>query len=210
MPPDPAAPTAGAAPPPPGAAERGRVLLALARAAIAAAVGVPEPAERVPPAVLAAPWLCALGACFVTLTQEGRLRGCIGSVQARRALIDDVRGNARAAALADPRFPQLSAPELPATRIEVSLLSPAAPLPALTEEEALAALRPGIDGLILEYGFDAQATFLPQVWDNLPQPRDFLANLKHKAGLPPGFWSPAIRLSRYTVDKWSEPPPPPR
>jgi AmmeMemoRadiSam system protein A len=196
--------TAGAAG---GAAEaavdRGRVLLALAREAIAAALGAPGPAP-VPAALLFAPWLRAPGACFVTLTQQGRLRGCIGSVHARRPLADDVRGNALAAALSDPRFPPLTVAELPATRIEVSLLSAASPLPAASEAEALAALRPGVDGIILECGAEAHATFLPQVWDSLPAPRDFLAHLKHKAGLPHEFWSPDLRLLRYTVTHWEE------
>ena len=188
--------------------ERGRVLLALAREAIAAALDVPPRAARWPAAEVEAPWLRAPGACFVTLTRQGRLRGCIGSVRARRPLVDDVRANARAAALSDPRFPQLTAGELPDTRIEVSLLSAASPLPAASEEEALAALRPGIDGIILEVGGETHATFLPQVWENLPSPRDFLAHLKHKAGLPPDFWSPDLRLQRYTVTKWTEPGPP--
>jgi AmmeMemoRadiSam system protein A len=191
-----------------GGAVHGRVLLALAREAIADALAAPLTAPRTPPAVLAAPWLRADGACFVTLTRQRRLRGCIGSVRARRPLADDVRANARAAALGDPRFPPLTAGELAATRIEVSLLAPATPLPAASEEEALAALRPGIDGLILDGGGDAHATFLPQVWEQLPSPRDFLAHLKHKAGLPQDFWSPALRLLRYTVTKWSEPEPP--
>ena len=187
--------------------ERGRVLLALAREAIAAALQVPPPPARWPAAELEVPWLRAPGACFVTLTRQGRLRGCIGSVRARRPLVDDVRANARAAALSDPRFPQLTAGELPDTRIEVSLLSAASPLPAASEEEALAALRPGIDGIILEVGGETHATFLPQVWENLPSPRDFLAHLKQKAGLPPGYWSPDLRLQRYTVTKWTEPGP---
>jgi AmmeMemoRadiSam system protein A len=194
--------------PPPsavGSAEQGRILLVLAREAIAVALGAPAPAAQLPPAALAAAWLLSPGACFVTLTREGRLRGCIGSVQARRPLLEDLRSNARAAALADPRFPPLAVAELPVTRIEVSLLSPAAPLPAASEEEALAVLRPGVDGVILEYGFDLHATFLPQVWENLPRPRDFLAQLRQKAGLPPDFWSPEIRLQRYSVEKWSEP-----
>jgi len=188
--------------------EQGLVLLALAREAIAAALDAPLAllTTRPPADELVAPWLRAPGACFVTLTRQGRLRGCIGSVRARRPLGDDVRANARAAALSDPRFPPLTAAELPATRIEVSLLSPPSPLPAAaSEEEALAALRPGIDGVILEYSGEAHATFLPQVWDSLPVPRDFLAHLKHKAGLPSDFWSPALRLLRYTVTRWEEP-----
>jgi uncharacterized protein len=202
MPPEPTAAPAAAA-----SLERGRVLLALAREAIGVALYLLPAAAAWPASELAAPWLRAPGACFVTLTRQGRLRGCIGSVRARRPLADDVRANARAAALSDPRFPPLTAGELPGTRIEVSLLSAASPLPAASETEALAALRPGIDGLILEIGGETHATFLPQVWENLPSPRDFLAHLKHKAGLPPDFWSPDLRLQRYTVTKWTEPGP---
>jgi len=196
--------TAGAA----AGSQRGHVLLALAREAIATVLYVPPPVARWPASELAASWLRAPGACFVTLTRQSRLRGCIGSVRARRPLADDVRANARAAALSDPRFPPLTAGELPGTRIEVSLLSAASPLPVASEEEALAALRPGIDGIILEVGGETHATFLPQVWENLPSPRDFLAHLKHKAGLAPGFWSADLRLQRYTVTKWTEPGPP--
>ncbi|HVR06817.1 MAG TPA: AmmeMemoRadiSam system protein A [Thermoanaerobaculia bacterium] len=208
MPAEPTAPATASAAAAAAGSEQGRLLLALAREAIAAVLYVPWQAVRVPAAELAAPWLRAPGACFVTLTQDGRLRGCIGSVRARRPLADDVCANARAAALSDPRFPPLTAVELPATRIEVSLLSAPTPLPAASEEEALATLRPGIDGVILELGGESHATFLPQVWDNLPSPRDFLAHLKHKAGLPVDFWSPDLRLQRYTVIKWSEPGPP--
>ena len=144
----------GAAAAPPADSERGKVLLALAREAIAGALCLHPSAARVPAPELVALWLRAPGACFVTLTREGRLRGCIGSVRARRPLADDVRANARAAALSDPRFPPLTAGELPATRIEVSLLSAAVPLAAASEVEALAALRPGIDGIILEIAGD--------------------------------------------------------
>jgi AmmeMemoRadiSam system protein A len=187
------------------AAERqGRLLLALARQAIAAALGVAAPAGAELDAAAREPWLRQPGACFVTLTNANRLRGCIGSVRPRRPLIEDLRSNARAAALADPRFPPLSAAELPQARVEVSLLSPLAPLAAASEAEALAALRPGIDGLVLDYAGDAQATFLPQVWDSLRTPREFLSQLKLKAGLPAELWSPAIRLQRYTVVKWQE------
>lgn len=187
------------------AARQGRLLLGYARRAIELALGVVRPGGGAELDDAAAePWLRAPGATFVTLQRGGRLRGCIGSVLARRPLLEDVHANARAAALSDPRFPPLAAGELPGTTIEVSLLSPSIPLPAATEEEALANLRPGIDGLILEHSGDAQATFLPQVWEALPVPRDFLAHLKRKAGLPADFWSDAIRLRRYTVRKWSE------
>jgi AmmeMemoRadiSam system protein A len=150
------------------------------------------------------PWLSADGACFVTLTRQGILRGCIGSVRARRPLLEDLRSNARAAALHDPRFPPVGREELPDLHIEVSLLSEPKPLEAASEEEALAALRPGVDGVILEYGEAHHSTFLPQVWEQLRDPRDFLAHLKHKAGLSPDFWSPALRLWRYEVETFEE------
>jgi|HubBroStandDraft_3_1064219.scaffolds.fasta_scaffold01452_2 AmmeMemoRadiSam system protein A len=178
---------------------RGRLLLALARAAIAESLGLPvaAPAEQLS-------WLREPGATFVTLKCEGRLRGCVGSIRARRPLGEDVRANARAAAFADPRFPPLTPPEWRATRVEVSLLTPPEPLaPAPSEEAAATALVPGIDGLVLEYRHHG-ATFLPQVWEQLRDPAEFLAHLKHKAGLPRTFWSPEIRLLRYRVEKWAE------
>jgi AmmeMemoRadiSam system protein A len=94
--------------------------------------------------------------------------------------------------------------ELPRTRIEVSLLSSATDMLFESEQDVLAQLRPGVDGVVLQYG-RARGTFLPQVWESLPQPADFLAHLKRKAGLPADFWHEEIRLSRYTVDKWKEP-----
>lgn len=180
--------------------DRGPVLLAIARAAIARALGLPA-AEPAAPA-----WLDTPGASFVTLTRHGELRGCIGSLEAWRPLGEDVAANARAAAFNDPRFPPLTAAEFPDTRIEVSLLSRPEPMHFVNEASALAQLRPEIDGVILEYGRH-RATFLPQVWEQLPLPRQFLAQLKLKAGLPPDFWSDELRLSRYTVEKFKEPAP---
>lgn len=177
--------------------EPGETLLEVARDAISRHLGGPgqsHPDRH---------WLHEPGACFVTLTQQGRLRGCIGSIQAHRRLIADVRSNAIAAATRDPRFPELTHKELERTRIEVSLLSASEELMVTSERHAVEQLRPGVDGLILEYG-PARGTFLPQVWDSLPQPEDFLAMLKRKAGLPADFWHADIRLARYTVSKWRE------
>jgi len=178
--------------------ERGITLLAVARDAIARHLGVTgnEPAM--------AGWLEEPGATFVTLTQQGVLRGCIGNLQAYRSLREDVAGNAVAAAMRDPRFQPLPAHELPHTRIEVSLLSGLSALMFDSEAAALAQLRPGVDGVVLEFGA-ARGTFLPQVWDALPRAQDFLAQLKRKAGLPADFWDDDIRLRRYTVTKWLEP-----
>ena len=181
-------------------ANAGDVLLPLARNAIAAAVGCAEPA---PEGAAAATWLQAPGATFVTLTRDGQLRGCIGSLQAHRSIQADVQANAVAAAMRDPRFAPVTAGELDRIAVEVSLLSAAERLQFSGEAEALAQLRPGIDGLIFECGA-ARSTFLPQVWSQLPDPADFLAQLKRKAGLPGDFWSDEVRLSRYTVHKWTE------
>lgn len=176
----------------------GALLLIVARNAIGARFGVAgRPAEH-------APELAEPGATFVTLTQDGHLRGCIGSLEARRPLGGDVAENAVAAAFRDPRFPPLSAGEFPRTRVEVSLLTAAEDFPVADEADALARLRPGVDGVILRCG-NCRATFLPQVWEQIPAPRQFLAQLKRKAGLPAGFWSEDVRLARYDVKKWKEP-----
>ena len=177
--------------------EKGETLLKLARSEIASRLGqaVTAPAQ--------AGWLQEPGASFVTLTRQGELRGCIGTLEAHRPLGIDVRENAVAAAFRDPRFMPLSRAEFAAVRVEVSLLSPAEPLEARDESAALAALRPGVDGVVFEYGH-YRSTFLPQVWEQLPEPAAFLAHLKRKAGLPADFWAEQVRLSRYTVSKWKE------
>lgn len=175
----------------------GQALLIRARNAIAAAFGVaPQPVPEHP--ALARP-----GATFVTLTQRGELRGCIGSLEAWRPLDTDVRENAKAAAFRDPRFEPLSHTELDRTRVEVSLLAPAVPLEFTDEADAIRQLRPGIDGMILEC-HGRRGTFLPQVWESLPEPRLFFAHLKQKAGFFPDFWSSDVKLYRYEVQKWKE------
>lgn len=176
---------------------RGEILLRIARESIGEAFGLGEGTEH------REPWLRDPGASFVTLMRFDQLRGCVGSVRAYRPLLEDVWSNARAAAFSDNRFPPLERDELPETSIEVSLLSPAEPVECSCEEEALAILRPGHDGIILECR-EYRSTFLPQVWDQLPDPRSFLGQLKRKAGLPSAFWSPDIRLWRYSVTKWVE------
>jgi AmmeMemoRadiSam system protein A len=175
----------------------GAALLLVARSAIAAELGR---AFRDAPAH---PAFGAPGATFVTLRQARELRGCIGSLQAFRPLGIDVRSNALAAAFRDPRFVPLAAEEYAATSIEVSLLGPSEPLAAADEDAALAQLRPGHDGIILECG-RFRSTFLPQVWEQLPDAREFLGALKRKAGLPIHFWSAEMRLARYTVEKFAE------
>jgi len=210
--------------------EKGKVLLPIARAAISGALKVTYRADE------SAPWLAEHGACFVTLTQSGELRGCIGSLQAHQPLLADVKGNAISAALRDPRFAPLRVEELDITTVEVSLLSATQPMVVRDEADALAQLRPGVDGIIFEYrspdtllaqpadrgrgslaanpapqgsappshGRCYRSTFLPQVWESLTQPRQFLGMLKRKAGLPDDFWAEEVKLSRYSVTKWSE------
>jgi len=138
------------------------------------------------------------GAVFVTLEREGQLRGCIGSYLARRPLVEDVAENAYAAAFLDPRFQPLSSGELLGLELHISLLTPPVPVEAQGRDELLAILRPGVDGLLLEDP-PHRATFLPQVWEALPDPEEFLDHLFMKSGLPMGHWSSTLRFQRYTV-----------
>ena len=180
--------------------DRGTVLLAHAREAIARVLRVPAAAAG------DADFLSQPGATFVTLKTDGDLRGCVGSLTARRPLRDDVRGNAQAAAFHDPRFAPLTTDDYARLTVEVSLLAPSAPLIVADEAELHATLRPGVDGLTLAYRH-RRATFLPQVWAHLPGASEFVAALKRKLGVAAGFWSDELRVSRYTVDKWAEPAP---
>ena len=187
--------------------EEGRYLLTLARATITKAVGAkPSGTLPDPPARLSAP-----GAAFVTLrTQHGDLRGCIGSLEARRPLVEDVRENAIAAALRDPRFPPVKAAELDNLVVEVSVLTAPEPLDFDGPDDLLRKLRPNVDGdragpgVLIERGWN-RATFLPQVWEQLPSPEEFLGNLCYKAGLPPNAWRwPDLKVSIYQVEKFEE------
>jgi AmmeMemoRadiSam system protein B/AmmeMemoRadiSam system protein A len=179
------------------ATERGSALLAHARAAIAQRLGI----DRAAPPL--APFLDEPGATFVTLKTDRNLRGCVGSLHPHRSIGDDVRANAQAAAFDDPRFPPLARAEYDALEVEVSLLSTSTPIVVACERELHARLRPGVDGVTLQWGSRC-ATFLPQVWASLPEVRAFLAHLKHKAGLPLDFWSPDLAVSRYTIEKFTE------
>lgn len=182
-------------------AELGPVLVDLARRALSARLlGAPFELDldRLP-AALARP-----GAAFVTLERRGELRGCIGTLEAHRPLAEDVVENACAAAFRDPRFAPLTADELDGLDLSVSVLGAPVALPAASEAELLAALEPGVDGLIVEDGYH-RATFLPAVWESLPEPRDFLAHLWRKAGLPRGHWSPTLTCRRYRVASFRGP-----
>jgi AmmeMemoRadiSam system protein A len=177
--------------------ELGYALLCHARAAIAERLGTSAASA------LGHDALARHGATFVTLMRHGELRGCIGTLEAFRELAIDVRENAVAAAFRDPRFLPLQLTELESTSVEVSLLGPSEPVPMVDEKDLLARLRPGIDGVILEHG-SRRATFLPQVWESLPEPREFVAALKRKAGLPVDFWNTRLNVRRYEVLKWKE------
>ena len=182
-------------------ADAGKTLLSLARASIENQL-LGKSAEGD-----AASWLAQAGATFVTLTKEGALRGCIGSLSPARALGEDVAQNALAAAFRDPRFPAMSAAEWPQCKVEVALLSAPKPLRFADEADLLAQIEAGTDGLILEALIDGVAkrgTFLPQVWEDLPEKRTFLAHLLKKAGLPPDTRLARCKVSRYRVAKWKE------
>lgn len=177
---------------------RGNVLLAIARATISEALG-----ECVNEVNESSPWLQEKGATFVTLTKNQALRGCIGTIEAYRPLLVDIKANAFAAAFRDPRFSPLTADELDLVRVEVSLLSAIQPISFSSERDALLQLQSGIDGVVFEFG-TYRSTFLPQVWEQLPDPVVFMAHLKHKAGLDFDFWDDKIKLYRYSVSKWKE------
>jgi hypothetical protein len=174
---------------------RGRILLEIARGAIA------DPSRAGAPQAWEHEWLRERGASFVTLRDaSGGLRGCIGTVDAHRPLGDDVAHNAHAAAYRDPRFAPVERHERARLGVEVSVLTARMPIEASSEAEAVGKLEPGRDGVVFEYrGF--HATFLPQVWESLPDPLEFLSELRCKARLPARFWHADVRLWRYGVEK---------
>ena len=138
-------------------------------------------------------------ASFVTLHRQNALRGCIGSLEACRPLIQDIARNAFSAAFHDPRFPAVTQPEISQLEIHISILSLPEALSFDSEQDLISQLRPGTDGLIIEdRGY--HGTFLPSVWESLPKADDFLKQLKIKAGLPKNHWSHTIKVSRYTTE----------
>ena len=172
-------------------------LLEIARASIAHGLqhGSPLPVD----VEVEAPDLREQRATFVTLHLQGRLRGCIGTLEAYRSLAEDVAAHAFAAAFEDPRFSPVTRDEADALTLHISVLTPPEPLPCRSEEDLLSQLRPGRDGLILQEGRQ-RATFLPAVWDELPEPRRFLAHLKRKADLGADYWSPSMKFWRYEAE----------
>lgn len=181
----------------PSLGEAGRTLIMIARNAIER-----DLFKRNQPSI-DAPWLAQSGATFVTLTCDGQLRGCIGSLEAARPLAMDVADNALGAAFRDPRFPPLAADEWSRCKVEVSLLSAPKRIEFADEADLLAQLEPGVDGVILECD-GRRATFLPQVWEGLPDKRAFLAELVKKAGLPADTRLARCKISRYRVEKFRE------
>ena len=139
------------------------------------------------------------GASFVTLHLNGELRGCIGSLEAYRPLVLDVVENADGAARRDPRFSPVTPEEARLLSVHIAILGPQVPLAVSSETELLGTIRPGVDGLTLEAPAGHRATFLPQVWDQLPAPRDFLVHLKRKAGLKADYWSTEMEFWRYRM-----------
>ncbi|MET0072699.1 AMMECR1 domain-containing protein [Candidatus Thiodiazotropha endoloripes] len=147
--------------------------------------------------------LRAIRASFVTLKLADQLRGCIGHLEAIQPVVCDVAGNAYAAAFRDPRFPPLTPSEREQVAIHLSLLTPSVAIEFSSEADLLAKIRPGIDGLILIEGI-RRGTFLPSVWESLPNPRDFVDQLKLKAGLPSNYWSDSLEVMRYESESFAE------
>lgn len=176
-------------------------LLAIARRSIRAGLAEADKGAQDPSALT--PALREERPVFVTLTRGDRLRGCIGTLEPVAALARAVADAAFDAAFRDARFPRLQAGELPGTSIEISVLSPMTPVAADSRNDLIARLRAGEDGLCLQDG-QHRATFLPKVWEQLPEPEAFLDQLLAKAGLSPGHWSPSLRVHRYRTLTFSD------
>jgi len=176
---------------------RDRLVLDIARRTLDQAVRTRKPLIIDP--LVFPPELREWRAPFVTLKKGGALRGCIGDTDASRPLAVAIADVTFRAALADPRFSPVTEEELPEIELHVSVLTPLEPMAVDGEEALLAALRPGVDGLVLRDGA-SKATFLPSVWETLPEPREFLRQLKRKAGWLPDHWSPTVRAFRYQAE----------
>jgi AmmeMemoRadiSam system protein A len=147
------------------------------------------------------------GTSFITLTINGKLRGCIGGLEARQPLVKDVREHAVAAALEDPRFPPVREDELSRIQIEVSRLTRPIPLEYKDAADLLSKLRPHVDGVIVRDSFGRRATFLPQVWEKIPDPAEFMNNLCYKMGVNDNTWRiKHLEILVYQVDEFHESP----
>jgi uncharacterized protein len=179
-----------------------QVLLRLAREALEYAVR----GKKLPPLDenSLTPHLREQGASFVTLTIDGELRGCIGALEAYQPLVDDVREHAAAAALEDPRFRPVAETELNRIKLEVSRLTAPSPLEYSSSVDLLAKLRPNVDGVILKSDY-RRATFLPQVWEKIPDAKDFLDHLCSKMGAQPNLWrNTKLQVYVYQVEEFHE------
>ena len=184
--------------------QQGRTLLRLARQTIEERLGQ-QTADPVTPEELDDPELRQHRGVFVTLNLQGMLRGCIGSLLGVESIIDGVRRHAVNAALHDQRFPMLTGDELPEVQIDVSVLTPPENLDYSDGQDLINKLRPHVDGVILKAPAGAGATFLPQVWGQLPVPEMFLDHLCIKAGLPAGNWqSGELTVQTYQVQHFEE------
>jgi len=182
--------------------EEQKTLLRLAREAVEHSVKH----DKLPPLdeSILTPRLREPGASFVTLTEHGQLRGCIGALEPYQPLAEDVREHAIAAALDDPRFPPVSEHELSVIEVEVSRLTPPLPLDYKHANDLLSKLRPHVDGVILRDGF-RRATFLPQVWEKISNPAEFLDNLCYKMGASPNLWRKKhLEVLTYQVEEFRE------
>ena len=165
--------------------DEGKYLLSLARQTIEERLTGQEGEGQ--PETLQSPKFHEKRGTFVTLTENGALRGCIGHIIPHESMIEGIRENAINAAFKDPRFPPLSEAEWKRVQVEISILTDPIPLDYTDAVDLLNRLRPGIDGLIIKKGFN-QATFLPQVWEQLPDKKEFLRHLCLKAGLDRDAW----------------------
>ncbi len=171
-----------------------QTLLTIANDAIASGVKTGQPLAIRPDRY--SETLLEPGATFVTLKLNQQLRGCIGSLEARHPLVEDVAHNAFSAAFRDPRFPPVGFHELLELKVSISVLPPAVEMQFESQADVLQQIRPGVDGLILE-DRGRRGTFLPAVWEQLPTTELFFAQLKRKAGLPADHWSDSVRIWRY-------------
>ena len=179
-----------------------RRLLALAHEAIE--YGVRHQRKLAPDLSQYPAHLTENGAVFVTLRKEGVLRGCIGSIAAYQPLVVDVSDKAYCAAFQDPRFPPVRAEELPDLTLQISRLTPLAPIEFRGEDDLLSRIRPGIDGLVID-AHGRKGTFLPSMWEQLPATIDFWHHLKLKAGLPVSFWSDEMQVYRFETECFADP-----
>ncbi len=183
--------------------EQGEILVRLARQTIASLLGIDHENE-VDQTMLNAPVFQEKRGVFVTLKKGGELRGCVGSLTANESLAEGIRHQAENAAFNDTRFSKVQANELADIDVEISILTEPTPLEFSDPEDLIKKLRPQVDGVILTYGRH-QSTFLPQVWDQLPNPMDFLGHLAMKAGLPKEGWkNEGVEIEIYQVQHFEE------